>query len=249
MSGPPSILAAAVEADLEALIALNHSVCLWLDSAGRIRRVVGQWPSTALPKVPRAGQSLSEFLPRAALTALAVAMQSGSAVPVDFLANGRRLEILGCKLAGARQLLQLKELPASTDQQALFTARLVEEVERAARRADPVSVLRLELHDLGAYREQYGAAATDTVLGTVDRSLRRDARAGDFLAQWNRCGFAMLLPNTDRAAARLVAERHQRGVGSISWPHDDLGVRVGLATLWRDATDPIDLLHKSSPVQ
>jgi hypothetical protein len=45
-----------------------------------------------------------------------------------------------------------------------------------------------------------------------------------------------------------VAERHQRGVGAISWPHADIDVRVGLATLWRDANSPEELLRKSQPV-
>lgn len=250
MSGPTPNLAAAVEADLHALIAMNNVTCLWLDSSGQVRRIAGTWPTAALPSAPRLGQSLDGLLPAAHIGTLQAVIRSGSGVPVECLVNGRRLEILGCALSGDRQLLQIRETPLTQDdQQALFTSRLIEEVERAARRADPVSVMRLELHDLGAYQQQYGATATHTVMGTVDRSLRRDARAGDFLAQWNQCGFAMLLPNTDRAAARLVAERHQRGVGSISWPHDDLGVRVGLATLWRDATDPIELLQKSSPVQ
>ena len=141
-----------------------------------------------------------------------------------------------------------QRLQRAANDQAMFAARLKEELGRAARRADPVSVVRLELHDLTAYGQRFGSDASLQVIGTVDQTLRRDVRAGDFLARWDTCGFAMLLPNTDRPSARLVAERHQRGVGAISWPHAQIDVRVGLATLWRDANDPEELMLKSRPV-
>jgi diguanylate cyclase (GGDEF)-like protein len=147
------------------------------------------------------------------------------------------------------RITQLEQrLQTVSNEQAMFATRLKEEVGRAARRAEPVSVVRLELHDLTSYGQRFGTEASLQVAGTVDQTLRRDARAGDFVARWDACGFAMLLPNTDRISARLVAERHQRGVGAISWPHAEIDVRVGLATLWRDANDPEELLQKSQPV-
>jgi diguanylate cyclase (GGDEF)-like protein len=192
----------------------------------------------------------------------------------DSSAAARELELRACRLPGDRWALVAREVISLADrilaaecarlrsrvaaleerlrvainERELFRVRLNEEVERAARRADPVSVMRLELHDLPAYGQRFGSEAIDTVLGTVDQSLRRDVRAGDFLARWDPQGFALLLPNTDAQAARLVAERHQRAVGAIRWPHDDIDVRVGTATLWRDANDPDELLRQSHPV-
>lgn len=272
-------IAAAVEADLMALVRLQGDACLWLDCNLTVRRELGNWPRAEQGPALRVGRSFAELAPAAVVERLR-AQRAGSSERVDirWSANiggaNREYQLRASPLSGQRWLVVAREvampadpmlasecqrlrarvmdlelrLQTALDGQAMFAARLKEEVERAARRADPVSVVRLEMHDLAAYGEQYGPEATVAVLGTVDQALRRDARAGDFLARWDRFGFAMLLPNTDRQAARLVAERHQRGVGGISWPHADIDVRVGLATLWRDANSPEELLRKSQPV-
>ena len=275
----PTPIAAAVEADLLALVRLQGDACLWLDSNATVRRELGQWPRAEQGPALLVGRSLAELVPAAVFERLR-AQCAGIAQGADirWSPNGggvnREYQLRASPLSGQRWLVVARELAILTDpllvsecarlrlrvthleqrlqtgldEQAMFAARLKEEVERAARRADPVSVVRLELHDLASYGQQYGSEAAVSVLGTVDQALRRDARAGDFLARWEQFGFAMLLPNTDRQAARLVAERHQRGVGGISWPHADIDVRVGLATLWRDANSPEELLRKSQPV-
>ena len=275
----PTPIAAAVEADLLALVRLQGDACLWLDSNATVRRELGQWPRAEQGPALLVGRSLAELVPAAVFERLR-AQCAGIAQGADirWAANGggvnREYRLRASPLSGQRGLVVARELTVLTDtplesecarlrlrvthleqrlqtaldERAVFAARLKEEVERAARRADPVSVVRLELHDLASYGQQYGSEAAVSVLGTVDQALRRDARAGDFLARWEQFGFAMLLPNTDRQAARLVAERHQRGVGGISWPHADIDVRVGLATLWRDANNPEELLRKSQPV-
>ncbi len=272
-------LAAAVEADLMALVRLQGDACLWLDANATVRRELGNWPRSEHDPALLVGRSLAELVPGPVVARLR-SQYTGTAQGADirWSANvggvNRDYQLRASPLSGQRWLVIARELWAPADRllesecerlrlrvtdleqrlqtaldgQATFAARLKEEVERAARRADPVSVVRLELHDLASYGQQYGSEATVTVLGTVNQALRRDARAGDFLARWDHCGFAMLLPNTDRQSARLVAERHQRGVGAITWPHADIDVRVGLATLWRDANSPEELLRKSQPV-
>lgn len=275
----PTPLAAAVEADLIALVRLQGDACLWLDANLTVRRELGIWPGSQRGGASLVGRPLAQLLPPAVferLRAQCSGAAGGSDVrwSADAGATRREYALRASALSGQRWLVVARELSvladpllesecqrlrmrvmdleqrlqAALDEQAMFATRLKEEVERAARRADPVSVVRLDLHDLASYGRQYGSEATVVVLGTVDQALRRDARAGDFVARWEQCGFALLLPNTDRQSARLVAERHQRGVGAISWPHADIDVRVGLATLWRDANSPEELLRKSQPV-
>lgn len=272
----PTPLAAAVEADLMALVRLQGDACLWLDSSATIRRELGNWPRAEQGPALLVGRSIAELVPASVFERLqAQCAGTSDGVDIHWSANAgginREYQLRASLLSGQRWLVVARvladpmleseckrlrtrvmdleqRLQVTLNGQAMFAARLKEEVERAARRADPVSVVRLEMHDLATYGDHYGADATVAVLGTVDQVLRRDARAGDFLARWDRFGFAMVLPNTDRQAARLVAERHQRGVGGISWPHADIDVRVGLATLWRDANSPEELLLKSQPV-
>lgn len=277
-------LAAHIEADWRALVALQGDACLWLDASGCIRREHGVWPRSAAAaeqlQGSLVGRLLGDILPGSVVASLRALCASGGQGPglrwtADMSGARREYELRAVALAGNRWLVLARELMVladpilesecarlrsrvadlearlqrALDERAMFAARLAEEVERAARRADPVSVVRLELHDLATYGQKFGDPASLEVLGTVDQALRRDARAGDLVARWNDDGFAMLLPNTDRSAARLVAERHQRGIGAIRWPHEDIGVRVGLATLWHDASSPDDLLQKSAPIQ
>ncbi len=265
---------ALVELQGDACFWLDASGCIrrehgiWPRSAADSERVRESHVGKLLAEVLPASVAAS-------LRALCACASQGSGLrwTADMGGSRREYELRAVALTGNRWLVTARELTVLADpilesecarlrsrvatlemrlqrvqdERAMFAARLTEEVERAARRADPVSVVRLELHELAHYGQKFGDPASLEVLGTVDQALRRDARAGDLVARWNDSGFAMLLPNTDRSAARLVAERHQRGIGAIHWPHQDIGVRVGLATLWHDASDPDDLLQKSAP--
>jgi len=81
------------------------------------------------------------------------------------------------------------------------------EENRFARYGRPVTVLLAELEGLGSLASLIGQDAADRLIEPVAASMRRSARAADFLARTGHARFAALLPETDEVAAINYVER------------------------------------------
>ncbi len=90
--------------------------------------------------------------------------------------------------------------------------RLTQEVARSARSRSPLSVLMIDLDGFKAINDAHGHADGDRVLRNVAAGLRLAVRANDIVARYGGDEFVVLMPDTDLAAARLVAERVVAGV-------------------------------------
>lgn len=88
-----------------------------------------------------------------------------------------------------------------------FMERAAEEQERAKRHQHPLGVLMLDLDHFKSINDQYGHAAGDKVLETVCKRWRSVLRNADLLGRLGGEEFAILLPDSDWEATRLVAER------------------------------------------
>ena len=92
--------------------------------------------------------------------------------------------------------------------------RLTQEVARSARSRSPLSVLMIDLDGFKAINDAHGHSDGDRVLRNVAAGLRLAVRANDIVARYGGDEFVVLMPDTDLAAARLVAERVVAGVRS-----------------------------------
>ena len=92
--------------------------------------------------------------------------------------------------------------------------RLTQEVARSARSRSPLSVLMIDLDGFKAINDVHGHSDGDRVLRNVAAGLRLAVRANDIVARYGGDEFVVLMPDTDLAAARLVAERVVTGVRS-----------------------------------
>ena len=90
--------------------------------------------------------------------------------------------------------------------------RLTQEVARSARSRSPLSVLMIDLDGFKAINDIHGHADGDRVLRNVAAGLRLAVRANDIVARYGGDEFVVLMPDTDIAAAQLVAERVVAGV-------------------------------------
>jgi len=90
--------------------------------------------------------------------------------------------------------------------------RLTQEVARSARSRSPLSVLMIDLDGFKAINDVHGHADGDRVLRNVAAGLRLAVRANDIVARYGGDEFVVLMPDTDLAAAQLVAERVVAGV-------------------------------------
>lgn len=89
-----------------------------------------------------------------------------------------------------------------------FLHRLEEELERVRRRTTgDACVLMLDLDHFKRVNDQYGHAAGDSLLRHFANLLRHELRAADTAGRMGGEEFAVILPGSSLAAARLFAER------------------------------------------
>lgn len=101
--------------------------------------------------------------------------------------------------------------------------RFVLEVDRAQRYDKQLSVVIADLDHFKAINDTYGHNAGDEVLKAVAAVIRGSMRATDIMARFGGEEFVLLLPETGRVGAELLAERIRRAlelqpVGGLAQP-------------------------------
>ncbi len=130
-----------------------------------------------------------------------------------------------------------------------FDDTLMRELSRARRDARPVSLAMADIDHFKRYNDRHGHPAGDECLRRVARAIAGAVRrAGDLAARYGGEEFVVILPNTDAAAAAIVAEKIRAGVAALELAHGDssaaafVTISVGVATwapqLSGDSFDP-----------
>jgi diguanylate cyclase (GGDEF)-like protein len=88
-----------------------------------------------------------------------------------------------------------------------FEQQLDLELARAERRSTPLALLMIDIDHFKRLNDTYGHHAGDLVLRDVAAILARDLREIDTAARYGGEEFILLLPETDRQGAKLVAQR------------------------------------------
>lgn len=102
-----------------------------------------------------------------------------------------------------------------------FDASLDIEWASARRGAKPLSLIMLDLDFFKQYNDRYGHMQGDDCLKRIAQTLRLAAtRPRDIVARFGGEEFVLLLPETDKNAARSVAERCQRMLEELQIPHE-----------------------------
>jgi two-component system cell cycle response regulator len=117
--------------------------------------------------------------------------------------------------------------------------RLEAETERAGRYQRPLTLLLADVDGLKTINDRHGHPAGDTLLRVFAQRLSEMVRGTDLLARWGGDEFLVVCPETDAAAARLVADRL---VGCAQAPVDVGGALVGcgLSVGWATADSEVD---------
>lgn len=112
-----------------------------------------------------------------------------------------------------------------------FDVTLGNEFSRALRQQATLAFIMIDVDYFKQYNDLYGHSAGDEVLRTISKLIRAltPKRPGDLTARYGGEEIGILLPYTDLAGARAVAERIREAVAQLQLPH--AGSPFGLVTL------------------
>ena len=125
--------------------------------------------------------------------------------------------------------------------------RLSEEIVRAVRNRQPLSVVMLDLDDFKLVNDTFGHVYGDHVLVHVADLVRSTLRASDVAARYGGDEFALILPETGREEAARVAERILEAFRASPFAAEGrrpfpLGASIGIATHPFDGRSATDLI-------
>lgn len=106
---------------------------------------------------------------------------------------------------------------------------LEREVRRAARAAQSLGILMIDLDHFKSFNDTYGHDAGDAVLRETGQFLAKGIRAEDFVCRFGGEEFVVLLPTADIDAARGRAERLRLKMHELTVMH--LGKSLGMVTI------------------
>jgi diguanylate cyclase (GGDEF)-like protein len=125
-----------------------------------------------------------------------------------------------------------------------FDRLLANEYARSLRTRSPLALLMVDVDHFKAYNDQYGHLAGDQALQAVAAAIKSQARAYDHVARYGGEEFAVILPDTQVADTRAVAERIRQAVQALPGLHRPVAVSVG-AAMAEAKTDPTDLVNRA----
>ena len=97
-----------------------------------------------------------------------------------------------------------------------YNKRLSDEVQRARRQKQPLSVVKIGVDDIDEITQTLGSAVRDHVLKMVAQLMVKSSRAHDFVARLRDNELVLVLVNCSKRGAGLRADRLRRAVESSS---------------------------------
>jgi diguanylate cyclase (GGDEF)-like protein len=118
-------------------------------------------------------------------------------------------------------------------------------VAQASRTVLPLSAALLDLDHFKHVNDAHGHSRGDEVLAAVATTLRSSLRESDFVGRYGGEEFLILLPDTGKQQARIVAEKVRAAVEAIVLSNLDLRVTasLGVASLPDDCGDADSLVR------
>ena len=117
-------------------------------------------------------------------------------------------------------------------------------VAQSSRTVSPLAAIVFDLDRFKDVNDRFGHAKGDEVLAAVGETAATTVRASDFVARQGGEEFLVLLPDTDREGARIVAEKLRETIAALDVGGLDRRITAsfGVATFPADGSDADALL-------
>ncbi len=115
------------------------------------------------------------------------------------------------------------------------------EVNRVKRFPTALSLLMLDIDNFKNYNDTQGHQAGDELLKSAAKVFKNSVRAVDIVSRYGGEEFVIILPQADKKAAQIIAERLRVQI-SLYLPTT---VSIGIATLPDDASEVEQLIEKA----
>ncbi len=112
---------------------------------------------------------------------------------------------------------------------AYVLAAVEREIDRATRYRHRFCILMADLDGLKELNDTLGHRAGDRALAAVSAVIRENVRRIDTPARLGGDEFVVLLPETDREGARVVAEKIRQGAAAVRVVERDRRVTIGVS--------------------
>jgi len=132
-----------------------------------------------------------------------------------------------------------------------FLQRLAEIIVRAERGHEEFSLFIFDIDHFKHYNDTNGHPAGDEALRITGKLLRDIVREDDITARYGGEEFIVLLPNTPKTGAAVVAEKIRAGIQAYQYPKEhlqplgDLTISGGVASYPFDGRTSAELISKA----
>lgn len=132
-----------------------------------------------------------------------------------------------------------------------FQYLLHSELEKAKLKEEPLSLIMLDIDDFKIYNDNLGHQNGDRMLKELAALLKNHSRNMDYVCRYGGEEFTIIMPQTEKKEAFLLAERLRMDTEKYPFIHEEilpqkkLTVSLGLASFPEDGSSPPELIAAS----
>ncbi|MDH5768783.1 MAG: sensor domain-containing diguanylate cyclase, partial [Nitrospirota bacterium] len=154
-------------------------------------------------------------------------------------------------LAGHLRELSITDALTGLFNRRYFEERFFEELQRSERHNLSFSLAMMDIDDFKLFNDTEGHLAGDEVLKNIANIAKDSLRVIDVIARFGGEEFAVIMPQTEKKEAFLVAERIRKSIKEqlpTTWkvfPKDTITITIGVAVFPSDGKDRVELIRNT----